>query len=331
MNDDHDLISRNDPPLYRDVHNNQRLTASPEIDQPLMDQFLDYIDVKEKSRITYKRGLTQFFLFLQKYNIRQPTRNDIIAFRTMLIQTHEANTVQNYIVAIRRFFEWTELRGFYPNIALKLKGAKVSKGHRKDYLTAEQVNMILDKIDTTDPIGMRDYAIISLMVTCALRDIEVYRANIGDLQTIGGFTVLLVQGKGQDQKSAPVRIPGYIEKVIREYLATRGDALIADESSPLFLSYSNNSQFKRLSARSISGIVKARMKDAGFISKRLTAHSLRHTAVTLALLSGSDITTVQQFARHSRIDTTMIYAHHLDELNNSCSEEVSRAVFGDDK
>ncbi len=60
------------------------------------------------------------------------------------------------------------------------------------------------------------------------------------------------------------------------------------------------------------------MRAAGFDSERLTAHSLRHTAITQALLAGSPLQEVQQFARHSSINTTQVYAHNLDRLQGSC-------------
>jgi integrase/recombinase XerC len=115
-----------------------------------------------------------------------------------------------------------------------------------------------------------------------------------------------------------------VEKAIRAYLKTRGNA---GEKEPLFTSLSNNSKRKRLSTRSISGMVKNRLKEAGYNSERLTAHSLRHTAVTLSLLAGKDITEVQQFARHANIATTMIYNHSLDKAKNSCSEAIAKAIF----
>lgn len=81
--------------------------------------------------------------------------------------------------------------------------------------------------------------------------------------------------------------------------------------------------------RSISGLVKARLKQAGYNSDRLTAHSLRHTAVTLSLIGGQSLQEVQQFARHINITTTQIYAHNLDRANNKCEETIANAIFED--
>ena len=70
------------------------------------------------------------------------------------------------------------------------------------------------------------------------------------------------------------------------------------------------------------------MVKAGYDSERLTAHSFRHTSVTLALLNGNTLEQVQQMARHKNINTTMIYNHALQKEKNPCYDSVSNALFG---
>ena len=82
-----------------------------------------------------------------------------------------------------------------------------------------------------------------------------------------------------------------------------------------------------MTTRAISGIAKAHMVEAGYNSDKLTAHSLRHTAVTLSLLAGKPLEEVQQFARHANMATTMIYNHALDKAKNGCSEAIAKAIF----
>ena len=162
------------------------------------------------------------------------------------------------------------------------------------------------------------------MITGGLRTIEVSRADIGDLRTAGENTVLYVQGKGREEKTEYIKISEPVEKAIRAYLTARGETA---ETAPLFASTSNNNKGGRVTTRAISGLVKEHLKEAGYDSSRLTAHSLRHTAVTLSLLAGKEITEVQQFARHANIATTMIYNHALDRAKNTCSEAVANAIF----
>ena len=69
------------------------------------------------------------------------------------------------------------------------------------------------------------------------------------------------------------------------------------------------------------------MVNSGYQSDRLTAHSLRHTAVTLAIKSGRSLAEAQQFARHKDISTTQVYNHSLEKMENKCSASVANAIF----
>lgn len=103
---------------------------------------------------------------------------------------------------------------------------------------------------------MRDYAILSLMVTTGLRNVEVQRANIEDLRTLADFTVLYIQGEGLEQKTDYVKVEMPIEEAIRVYLKARGTI---KETDPLFTSVAHRNSGKRMTTRSISRIVKNNM------------------------------------------------------------------------
>lgn len=199
-----------------------------------------------------------------------------------------------------------------------------SKDNKKDYLTTKQIKRALSLIDRDTPQGLRNYALFTLMVTCGLRDIEAARVNVGDLGSVGDNTVLYVHGKGRTDKSDFIRVSEAAEIILRDYLTKAG---ITEPGAPIFQSLSNNSRGRRLSTRSISQIIKNILKRAGYDSDRLTAHSLRHSAVTISLLGGKTLQEAQQFARHANIATTQVYAHNLDKAGNDCSDTVSKAIF----
>lgn len=304
---------------------NGAITPAQEMNAFVLGRFLAYLDTTPKTIETYSRALKQLFSFFASKGIRRPQREDIIAFRDELKESgHKPTTIQNYITAAKIFFSWAAQEGIYTNIAEHLKGAKLDREHKKDPLTAYQVKEILDSIDRNTKTGRRDYALFSLMVTGGLRDIEVSRATIGDIRTAGEYTVLYVQGKGRTEKTEYIKLCPEVEAAIRDHLKDRETA---GAEEPLFISTSNNSKGKTLSTRSISGIIKSIMKGAGYNSERLTAHSLRHTAVTLSLLAGNDLTEVQQFARHANLNTTMIYNHALDKAKNACSQSIAAMIF----
>lgn len=303
----------------------ENIADTKEVGTALFARFLACLDASPKTIETYTRSLRQLFHYFALNGIKQPQREDILAFREKLTASgHKPTTVQNYITAAKLFFRWTAQEGCYPNIAEHIKGAKLDRAYKKDYLTSRQVKDVLEVIDRDSLQGLRDYAILTLMITGGLKTIEVRRADVGDLGTVGDFTVLYLQGRGEAEKTEYIIISLQVEKAIWAYLKARGSA---GESQPLFTSLSNNSKGKRLSTRSIRGIVKAWLQEAGYDSERLTAHSLRHTAVTLSLLAGKNITEVQQFARHANIATTVIYNHSLDKAKNSCSEAIAQVIF----
>lgn len=294
------------------------------INEELFKRFINYLDASQKTIDTYTRAIKQFFKYMYSAGITQPRREDILAYREYLKGTHKPTTVQNYIVAVRLLFQWTEQEGIYPNIANHIKGAKIDRNHKKDYLTSRQVKKVLEVAKKEGLQGLRDYAILALMFTGGLRTIEVSRANIEDLRTAGDCEVLYLQGKGHEEKTDYIKLMPAVEDAIRQYLAARGTV---DTSEPLFTSTSNNNRGKRLSTRTISSIVKSALVAAGYNSDKLTAHSTRHTAVTLALMGGKKLEEVQQFARHKNLATTLIYAHNIDRAKNDCELTIAKAIF----
>ena len=306
------------------VQSDHAIAQVQAITEDLYTRFTNYIDASEKTVQTYTRAIRQYAKWASENGITQPTREDILRYRDELKENHKPTTVQNYITALRLFFQWTEQEGLYPNIANHIKGAKLDRSHKKDYLTSRQVKKVMQTAKEESLQGLRDYAILALLFTGGLRTVEISRANIEDIRTAGDNTVLYIQGKGREEKTEYVKIMPEVEDAIRAYLAARKPA---STNEPLFTSTSNNSKGKRISTRSVSDIVKQALIKAGFNSDKLTAHSTRHTAVTLALLGGQSLQEVQQFARHANITTTQIYAHNLDRAKNQCEETIAKAIF----
>lgn len=286
-------------------------------------KFIDYLDVSSKTLETYTKCIKQLLKYFVMNNIKQPNRSDLISFKEYLLKNnYKATTIQNYITIAKIFFRWTNQESLYPNIAENIKGVKISRDYKKDYLTSNQIKDILSLFNDSY-IDLRDKAIFTLMVTTGLRTIEISRANISDIKTLGNSTVIYIQSKGKNDKNDFVKVSAKVEKILRDYLKQRNYR----DNDPLFVSTSNNSTNKRLSTRSISAIIKSRMNKAGYISDRLTAHSLRHTAVTLAFLAGKELSEIQQFARHANISTTMIYCHTLDKQKNTCNDAITQAIL----
>ena len=326
--DKNELENLNMNPDFQKIESTNQLTFQQNNLEDLFQQFIIFIDATPNTIRTYRGSLKQWFLYLRQNQIGHPDSETVRQYRQELQNSgKKPTTVKNYIIAVKRFFEWTEEAGFYPNIAKYIKSGHLSKNFKKDYLTGSQARQILDKIDRSTIKGKRDYAMLVTMLTMGLRTIEVSRADIDDIRTKGNMTVLYVQGKGHEEKDDLIRMPQHVESAIRDYLSVRK---ANDLSKPLFVSTSNHNANGRMTTRSIRRIVKTAFISAGYDSPRLTAHSTRHTAATLSLLNGATLQQTQELLRHRNIGTTEIYAHNIDAATNPAANDVEEAIFGKD-
>jgi len=290
-----------------------------------LDQFFLSLDVKDSTKKAYRKSLKRFIEWITEKGMVTPTREDILAYKSHLrAQGLSSLTLSSYIVAVRRFFEWAEGMKLYPNIAKGIKGAKRAKGFRKDSLTVAQVKKLLSNIDRSSSQGKRDYAMLNLITRTGLRTIEVIMANTGDIRQKGGEAVLWIQGKGRDAKDDFVLLTEETLTPINEYLKTKK----VEEIEPLFTSLSDRNRGKRLTTRSIRRLAKRHLRNIGLDNGRLTAHSLRHTAITLSLQGGATIQEAQALGRHADINTTLIYAHNINRIAQAPERKIDAILRG---
>ena len=307
-------------------HNSGSMTVQNFDIDGLINRFLEFADVSAQSEKTYRRGLKAFFEYWESQARPVLTREFVISYRDFLeSEGRKATTIHTYLAPVRIFATWAHAEGLIAvDIASRVKAPKITRAHKKDALTSNQLSTVLKNIDRTTVKGRRDYAMVLLCGVCGLRTVEVMRANVSDMRSLGDRTVLYVQGKGRTEKAEFVRLPEAVENAIRLTFKDRTDT--NDQAAPLFVSTSHNNQGKRMTTRAISAICKESFLEVGLTSDRLTAHSLRHTAVTLALLGGESLQTVQAFARHAAIATTTIYAHNLDSMKNTSENTIINSL-----
>lgn len=272
--------------------------------------FIEAQDIKHNSAELYARSLRQFFKWVSESNlvISQLAHIDLLNYKNSLLQAGKSSlTVGNYVTAIRKFYEWAEANKYYVNIAKSIKNPRRTQSFRKQPLTNTQCTELINNAKTN---GVRDYALISLMLRTGLRTIEIIRANRQDLKVYNGVRVLWVHGKGRDEKDNFVIISDKVYTPLMEYLKTRPNV---SENEPLFISESNNSKGERLTTRTIRQIVKKNLIEIGLNEKYFTAHSLRHTTAVSILRAGGTIENAQGVLRHSTPATTQIYTHTIKE------------------
>ena len=295
----------------------QEITATYKRIEELVDRFIDDRDVKESSKRLYRRTLKQYFNWVNNkgYLLSEIARPQLIEYKEELLSSGKSSlTVGSYITSVRNFYEWTEANKYYPNVAKGIKAPKRKQQFKKQPLLPAQATALLSYYQDK---AIRDYAIVNLLLRTGLRTIEVVKANVEDITFKGSQRVLLVHGKGRDEKDNFVLLTDKAYQPIAQYLATRGNI---SRSEPLFTSTSNNSKGERLSTRTISYIAKEGLKAIGLNERAFTAHSFRHTGATNILRTTGDLEQTRLFCRHSNPATTLLYTATIEEdrrLQNS--------------
>lgn len=279
----------------------------------LIEPFIADQDVAINSRSTYLNALTQFAQWCKQKEINSPGRETILSYKFWLdTKQLSSYTKSLYIVVIRRFFLWTEEAGIYANIARGVKGVKkFAKNHQKESLSIDMLKKVLSSINRSDLCGKRDFALINILVRTGLRIKEVASALVEDMYEQRGETLLWIHGKGRSSKDEFVLLTKQALTPLHEYLQAR---VIKSEKEPLFVSLSDRNYGKKLTIYSLSRIIKRRLRAAGFDSKRITAHSLRHTFGVLSMQAGASLYEVQLAMRHTAPTTTQLYLGDIERI-----------------
>lgn len=283
----------------------------------VVDAFIAQQPGKDSTRYTYRRSLNQFIAWIYNTgrNLQTLGKADIVAYLAYMLPADEddttgksALTASSYLTAVKLFYKWAADNLAYPNIAAGVPLPRRAKKFRKEALTAEEAHALLEEVEAT--ASTRDTAIVNLLLRNGLRTIEVTRANVEDLQTKAGRTILLLKGKGHNERDDFAIISPKCKAALAAYLATRP---AAKGKEPLFTCTSHNNQDGRLTTRTISGLVKQHLRAIGIDDRAYTAHSLRHTCACSLLDATGDLERVRETLRHSSANTTRIYTYHTEE------------------
>lgn len=285
----------------------------------LKQDFIESLEVEggrsARTAENYDHYLTRFIEFTGYITVDKITAEVIRKFRLWLNRYENDNgetlstlTQSYHLIALRGFLRYLSKRDIESLSPDKIELPKTTR-KQVTFLYYDEIQRLLDAIDTSDEQGLRDRAIIELLFSSGLRVSELVNLNRDHINT--KRREFMVRGKGQ--KDRPVFIGETAAGHVNDYLAARIDNL-----PPLFLSYSRNNissttgDYRRLSARSIQRMVAKYARLAG-ITKHVSPHTMRHSYATDLLMNGADLRSVQTMLGHSDISTTQVYTHVTDE------------------
>ncbi|MGK7898188.1 MAG: tyrosine-type recombinase/integrase [Xenococcus sp. (in: cyanobacteria)] len=275
---------------------------------------------------TYRRQLQQFILWCDRAQLDpgEVSKDDIKRYRRWMIshKKYKPSTIALKLAVVRRFYQAALEKGlisFNPAAGVKPPREKRDPAEKITFLEQDEVETLLQAIADDGTLKTaRDRAIIAIMALEGTRTIELHRANIADLVRQGNNLGIRVEGK---RSIRVVPLTPEIAKILVKYLKIRennGEAL--KPKKPLFVAVGNRSAGNRISRRGIRVIVDRYLQQAELKhnpGRTISAHSLRHTAGTLALRNGAELRQVQDLLGHSDPRTTCIYAHVGDRWENN--------------
>ena len=287
-------------------------------------------------------SVTKQYLNWCRDNLLAPVEaepEDIKLYRQHLVQSGYANsTIATKLNIVRIFYKAAQAHGLITsNPVAKVKAPKDRKdpAARITFMEAEELKFLLDhlqfqlneaKTNKQRLVLMRDRALVGIMSLEGCRTVEMHQIKVEDIIRQGIKTGLQVSAK---RASRIVPLTENLASWLYEYLQMRRKVLRRKikPTDYVFVSLSNNNKGGQLSRRSIREICDRALIECNLKhtpGRTLTAHSLRHTAGTLALRTGSDLRQVQDLLGHADPRTTSIYAHVGDRWEHNPGENIER-------
>jgi integrase/recombinase XerD len=205
------------------------------------------------------------------------------------------------LLALRVFFKWmTKRHHLLFNPAAELELPKVEKRLPRHVLSVAEVEQVLNQADVTQPLGVRDRAMLETLYSTGMRRQELLELTLADLDLERG-TLLIRRGKGGKDRMVPIgqRACAWLDRYLREVRP----ALAAEpDEATLFLSVAG----EQLSGNRLSELVKGYLEAAG-LPRAGSCHLLRHACATHMLENGADIRYIQALLGHESLSTTEVY------------------------
>lgn len=318
----------------------ESITIRPRLDAPLLPaliaeagdgaarRFFEFFTANirnSNTRAAYAHAVAHFLRWCEDHRLSLKSIEPIVvaAYVEQLQTTHAAPSVKQHLAAVRMLFDWLVTGQVVPtNPAASVRGPKhVVKRGKTPVLSAEDARKLLDSIDTTTLIGLRDRALIATMVYSFARVSAVLGMKVEDYYQNGKRWWLRLHEKGGKFHEVPAH--HNTEAYLDAYLEAAGIA--GDFKGPLFRTVRGRSQkltTKPLRRNNALDMVKRRAIAAG-LPPRICNHTFRATGITAYLEAGGTIEKAQQIAAHESPKTTKLYDRTSDQITLDEIERIA--------
>lgn len=275
------------------------------MDQVLSD-YLQYLRVQrnlsENTLKAYERDLSAFLDFVTEFwqlDFREVDRHLIRDYLAALRRRgYKSSSAAQQLAALRSFYQYlTQFGHIKSNPTLAVKVPKQEK-RLPQVLNVGEAHVLLESIDPSTPLGLRDRAVFELLYAAGIRLSELTALDVDKVDL--KFQYVRVFGKGRKERIVP--IGEYAVEALSAYLKDGRPQLAKPDETALFVNYRG----ERLSQRGVQYLLDKHIEKTA-IAKNISPHSLRHSFATHLLDAGADLRVVQELLGHVSLSTTQVY------------------------
>lgn len=290
--------------------------------QTFLEFFIADIE-NDNTRQAYARAVRTFFWWCEVHELELSTITP--AHVALYFKQHPGSkpTKKQHLAAVRRLFDYlvtNQVVAFNPASSVRGPRYSIRKG-KTPVMSAEDMRRLLDSIDISQVIGLRDRALIATMFYSFGRVGAVTGMNAQDYYHNGKRSYLRLDEKGGKVLEIPVHhsAQAYLDAYVEQ------TGIIHEPTSPLFRSVdrSRNLTDRRLDRVNAWRVMKRRAKEAGLYEK-ISPHSLRATGITIYLGNGGSLEHAQTIAGHADPRTTKLYDRTSDQVS---LDEIEKIVI----
>jgi len=287
----------------------------------------------ENTRRAYQRDLKDFFAVVAS---SEPTPQLVAEFLSLerfaaisLTLRYKAAliekglkeaTVNRRLAAIKSLVNYARKIGKCNYSLEDVTGEKLQSYRDTSGIGADAFRKVLATCDRSTLKGKRDYALLHLLWSNALRRNEVVTLDISHLDPDAGTLAILGKGRGSSRENISLS-----SSTVAALLAWLNDRRCLNPNAPLFCSLSHNKPGHRITGESIRELVEMACKKAG-INKKMSPHRIRHGSITAALDKTGDVRKVQKLSRHRNVATLMIYDDNRSNMQGELTELLSTDI-----
>jgi site-specific recombinase XerD len=290
--------------------------------------FIDFFTAQIRNRNTRAAYAVAVRAFCAWADARQLTlatlrTHHVAAYVELLGKHYSPPTVKQHLAAVRMLFDWLVVRQVIEmNPAAAVRGPKhVVKRGKTPVLEADEARQLLASIDVSSAVGLRDRALIGLLIYTFARVSAAIGMNVEDYYVQGRRSWVRLHEKGGKQHDMPAH--HLLETYIDAYLSDAGIA--SDKDTPLFrtaLGKTGKLTDRRMTRTDALRMIWRRARAAG-IETELGCHSFRATGITVYLQNGGLLEHAQQMAAHESARTTKLYDRRNDKITLDEVEKIA--------